>query len=297
MASKPASAALRVFLSSPGDVADERNLARQLLKERLPYDPLLRGRIGFEVVSWDDPDSATPMPAGITPQEAVNRFGPRPSECDVVVIILWSRLGTLLDISKFRKPNGDPYDSGTEWEFEDALNAQPQPNVLIYYRTETPRIGLPDPDLLAKQEQYLRVQKFLGRLRNADGSYRAGYKTYDIPTKFQAELENDLKFLVRERLGSVVAAPAADVTPAWTGSPYPGLRPLTSQDAPIFFGRGREVDALIERLRDSSHRFLCVVALQGWVSRRWSGRACSRASRKTPLTAAANGRSSLSPRA
>jgi len=33
---------VRVFLSSPGDVADERALARQVLHD-LSYDPLLRG--------------------------------------------------------------------------------------------------------------------------------------------------------------------------------------------------------------------------------------------------------------
>ena len=43
---------IRVFLSSPGDVADERALARRLLKEELPYDPFLRGRVAFDVVSW-----------------------------------------------------------------------------------------------------------------------------------------------------------------------------------------------------------------------------------------------------
>ena len=35
----PAPLHLRVFLSSPGDVADERNLARALLKDELPYRP------------------------------------------------------------------------------------------------------------------------------------------------------------------------------------------------------------------------------------------------------------------
>jgi len=31
---------LRIFLSSPGDVVDERNLARGFLKNELPSDPL-----------------------------------------------------------------------------------------------------------------------------------------------------------------------------------------------------------------------------------------------------------------
>ena len=111
---KPRPPHLRVFLSSPGDVADERNLARRLLKDELPYDPLLRHPITrdllvtFDVVSWDDPAASTPMLATLTPQEAVNRALPKPSECDVVVIILWSRLGTPLP-TEYSKPTGEPY--------------------------------------------------------------------------------------------------------------------------------------------------------------------------------------------
>ena len=57
----------RVFLSSPGDVGDERALARHLLNDELRYDPFLRGRVTFEVVSWDNPAAPTPMPAARTP--------------------------------------------------------------------------------------------------------------------------------------------------------------------------------------------------------------------------------------
>ena len=42
---------IRVFLSSPGDVAEERELARRLLKDELPTDPFLRGRLTFDLVS------------------------------------------------------------------------------------------------------------------------------------------------------------------------------------------------------------------------------------------------------
>src|SRR3712207_6430236 len=105
---------VRIFLSSPGDVAEERELARRLIKDELPSDPFLRGRVTFDVVSWDDPAAPNPMPATIAPQEAVNHFEPRPSECDVVVVVLWSRLGTHLDPKAFSKPDGAPYLSGTE---------------------------------------------------------------------------------------------------------------------------------------------------------------------------------------
>ena len=42
---------LRIFLSSPGDVAEERELARQLIDE-LPKLTWLRGRVALELIAW-----------------------------------------------------------------------------------------------------------------------------------------------------------------------------------------------------------------------------------------------------
>ena len=75
---------LRVFLASPGDVADERGLALTVL-EQLQYDPLLRGRITVETVAWDKPGAGTPMLATLTPQEAIAQGLPEPSACDIVI--------------------------------------------------------------------------------------------------------------------------------------------------------------------------------------------------------------------
>ena len=115
---------LKIFLSSPGDVAEERELARHLIKDELPQDPLLRGRVTFDVFSWDDPAAGVPLLATMTPQEAVNRVE-CPADCDITIVILWSRLGSPLRSDVFRKPDGEPYRSGTEWEYEDARNTPP----------------------------------------------------------------------------------------------------------------------------------------------------------------------------
>src|SRR5688500_1054357 len=80
----------RVFLSSPGDVAREREVARRLL-EQLPRKPWLRGRLTLEVVAWDDPLASTPRSAVEGAQSAVERYNSPPSECDLTVAILWSR--------------------------------------------------------------------------------------------------------------------------------------------------------------------------------------------------------------
>ena len=86
---------LKIFLSSPGDVSDERGLARRVLA-RLSQEYGLRDRVHLEEVSWDDPGAPVPLDAHLTPQGAINNRRPKPSQCDVVVVILWSRMGTPL---------------------------------------------------------------------------------------------------------------------------------------------------------------------------------------------------------
>jgi MinD-like ATPase involved in chromosome partitioning or flagellar assembly len=262
---------LRVFLSGPGDVAEERSLCRLLLKDELPYDPFLRGRVSFDVVSWDDPVVPLQMPFNSFPQEAVNRFGPKPSQCDIVVVVLWSRMGTPLDpVELGKKPGGGSYLSGTEWEFEDAWsgwNAHKRPDILVYRRTEEPRIGVKDPQLAEKLRQYDLVEHFFERFKNLDGSLRGAWTAYTTPTEFKERLARDLKHLVSTRLlrsrGKIDTTSARAAVPDWLGSPYPGQRPFSAEEAPIFFGREREVDALISRLRDPAQRFLAIVGASG----------------------------------
>jgi Domain of unknown function (DUF4062) len=160
---------LRIFLSSPGDVAEERQLARDLI-ERLNKDHLLKERVRLEAVSWDDPDAQTSMPVNLTPQEAVNRGLAKPSDCDIVVVLFWNRMGTELDRSEGVRANGEPYRSGTEWEFEDALNAPTQPErpvILLYRRPDfAPDARDPDdPKFKEQLDQRRQVNVFFDELR------------------------------------------------------------------------------------------------------------------------------------
>ena len=92
------------------------------IDERIPYDAFLRGRIVLETVAWKKPGADTPMLATMTPQEAIAQQRPKPSACDIVIVIFWSRMGTPLP-PDYVKPDGGPYLSGTEWEYLDALQA------------------------------------------------------------------------------------------------------------------------------------------------------------------------------
>jgi hypothetical protein len=167
-----------------------------LIKEDLPYLPAFRGRVSFEVVAWDDPAVHIPMLATETPQESVNRARPRPATCDITVVVLWSRMGTPLP-ENVKKPNGEAYASGTEWEYEDACNStfEPRPKVLVYRRTEDFKPSVKDPEKEEKEQQFERLEKFFKQFVKPDGSI-LGVTCYNTPTAFRDLLRRDLEEIV-----------------------------------------------------------------------------------------------------
>ena len=111
---------LHIFLSSPGDVSRERQLARDVI-DQIQSERLYRDRFKLEVVAWDKAGAGTAMSAHLEPQEAIVRGLKKPSQCDIVVVIFWARMGTLLS-ENYLKADGSRYYTGTEYEFLDALD-------------------------------------------------------------------------------------------------------------------------------------------------------------------------------
>lgn len=202
---------LKIFLSSPGDVANERNAARQVMEE-LSRGPLLKGRVAIDVIAWDDRAAPAPMEAAVTPQESVNRYTGMPADCDLTVVILWSRLGTVLP-PHTRRDDGTRYESGTVWEYENA-RAAGRP-VWIYRCTKTPTLAIDDPDLDEKRRQYQLVEKFFAQFKAADGSLSGGVNAYNDQKPFAGQFKKHLEAFINERLkfAAVGAHPAPEVAP------------------------------------------------------------------------------------
>jgi hypothetical protein len=239
---------LRIFLSSPGDIAEERQHARDAIAD-LAREPQFEAA-KLEAVSWDDPHGRTPLVAQLDPQTAVERGLPRPSACDAVVGIFWARMGSPLPVDKHRKSDGSAFLSGTEYELEDAFTAEPAPEVLLYRRSEEPHWGARDPERREKEEQFDRLEAYIDSLRKA----HRFVDEYPGPSAFKDHLKNDLRKILARRLNSgnvdpaVATLPQSAKTPVWSGSPYPGLRAFDESEAPVFFGRGSEITLC-------SHRF------------------------------------------
>ena len=259
---------LHIFLSSPGDVNRERQLAREVI-DQIQSERLYRDRFKLEVVAWDKPGAGTAMSAHLEPQEAIDQRLKKPSECDIVVVIFWARMGTLLS-EKHRKPDGSRYRSGTEYEFLDALKAAQntgKPEVLVYRRPNPPDVNLADPKRKEKENQWDLVEEFFAKFRNPDGSYQRFFKEYNEPSDFKDLLEQDLRESITQYLEAhppdKTEAPVTIKEPTWKVSPFPGLRAFTPEEALIFYGRGREIDALIGKLSEPSCRFMAVVGASG----------------------------------
>ena len=200
----------KVFLSSPGDVAEERAIVRAVL-DRLPRETPWKGKITIEVVSWDDPHAPTPLLASLTPQQAVDRGLPMPSACHLTVVIFWGRMGTPL--MEPRKPDGTQYLSGTEYEFESARAAGK--DVVLYRRTAKVFIDLEDEQFEEKRKQKQLVDAFCQNVR-AEGR---GVNSYETPEDFGRDFEAHAKELLNQFLENVEAAPAGAQRPAKKAAP------------------------------------------------------------------------------
>lgn len=252
---------LRVFISSPGDVRPERLIARRVV-QRLDLEFSYHFKV--ESILWE----REPLVASQHFQEKIVP----PHETDVVVVILWSRLGVPLPSDKFAGPlTGKPV-TGTEWEFEDALKANREhkaPDLLVYRKTAPVTASLEDEEALRRQlDQKRMVERFIQdwfMARDAK-SFTAAFHTFDDVSAFEELLETHL----RETLNRRLANPDDQFAPPsvrWhKGSPFRGLLSFDLEYAPVFFGRTRarnELRELLVRQIERGSAFALVVGASG----------------------------------
>ena len=185
---------LRFFISSPGDVFEERALAGRVI-ERLQSEYI--GRVVLEPVLWEH----EPLVATSTFQEQIVK----PSDTDVVIAILWSRLGTRLP-AQFTRADGSRYESGTEYEFEEAMEGfrrNGKPDLLVYRRTAPPSVRLDDEkDLMERLGQKKKLDEFIDKWFHdkAEGTLVAAFHPFESPSDFEILLENHLHRLIERQL-------------------------------------------------------------------------------------------------
>jgi tetratricopeptide (TPR) repeat protein len=249
---------LHVFVSSPGDVVEERVVTRRVL-ERL--GAVYGDRVELVPVFWEH----EPLRASASFQDQIRQ----PADCDVVLMILWSRLGTRLP-THMTRPDGSRYASGTEFEFENALEsyrAKGTPDLLVYRKTARPVTPLDtEQQILKRLRQKEALDGFVERWFMAeDGSFTAAFHTFEGLDDYEELLETHLRKLLREKIPDSGQDLRRRVD--WThGSPYRGLEVFGVEHTPIFFGRTRATSEVLNALRRQSvvgRPFVLVLGMSG----------------------------------
>jgi WD40 repeat protein len=229
---------LRVFISSPGDVPDER-LRAGLIIDRLAQD--YRRFFAIEAYRWEH----EPMLASGHFQDAIDP----PSKFDIVILILWSRLGTALP-ETYRGLDGRAPVTGTEWEYEEALKAaraQGAPDILAFRNARPALIDALDLEARNKSLAQLDALDAFWRRHFADrGTFLTAFSEYRGLDEFAARLEESLRKLIERRVQTAVVGDAD--APIWLDAPFRGLHPYEFEHAAIFFGRGGLVARAAEQL-------------------------------------------------
>ncbi|MDZ4770559.1 MAG: tetratricopeptide repeat protein [Chloroflexota bacterium] len=173
---------IKVFLSSPSDLRRERAQVAALIRA-LNERPTIRDKYKFSPYLYEE---HAPAQTGQAPQQVVNEGMLQPHDADLVICMLWTRMGTPL--AEVNPDTGMPYQSGTEWEFYDAYRhylRQRKPIVLLYRCVAVPGSNI-------DMAQINQVNAFFRSFEGADASLRGLYRTFGTDDELLSALSNDI---------------------------------------------------------------------------------------------------------
>jgi len=282
---------IKVFASSPGDVQAERTIADRLIRAiaeelgipiSVQYSNLLRDS--------EPPDS--PFIAGqpesgelilcpyfweyqrFSPELGYQDQIPNTSRFDLVISILWSRLGTKLN-SRFRMPDGSEPRSGTEYEIAWAKEQRQKtpgvPALQVYRNRSQPNPPLDPPE---KREEFFRQWDLLKDFfesweKDSRGQFIGAFNNYDNLEGFEGLFREHFRdFLLTQVSDERQRRWLAQRVQArrWKENPFRGLQVFDFHHAPVFAGRTLAIDGVLTALiqqAEAGRPFVLVLGASG----------------------------------
>ena len=282
---------IRVFVSSPGDVRTERTIADRLIRmtaEELgipvsvQYSNLLRDQQFRQ--SPDSPIEPEFSELILCPyfweyQRYSPELGyqdqmPNTAQFDLVICILWSRLGTKLH-PRFQMPDGTEPRSGTDFEIAWAMAQRKKtpgvPELHVYRNRSQPNPPLDSPERL---EEFLRQWKSLNAffeswLRDGQGQFIGAFNNYYNLEEFERLFREHFRDFLSTQVSSELQRQLIgrrSQTRRWKENPFRGLQIFDFEHAPIFQGRTKAIGTVLEALEvqvRAQRPFVLVVGASG----------------------------------
>jgi tetratricopeptide (TPR) repeat protein len=252
---------LRLFVSSPGDVMPERQRV-DLVVERLNSE--FEGLVRIETVRWET--------SYYSAHDTFQKQIPEAANCDVVVAIFRTRLGSKLPATFPTQPSGEPYPSGTAYEVLSAMEWRKKtgkdlPDVYVFRYPKAPSVELDAPDREEIAAQWGQLKGFFDTwFLNTSGEFLAAFQDYSSTDDFALKVEDCLRQWLARR-GFLAQDAVWDR--GLKGSPFPGLSAFEAEHGTVFFGRDLAIAQAIERLRqagkpdDERTPFLLIIGASG----------------------------------
>lgn len=190
---------IKVFLASPGDVIEERKLAKLVVEE---VNQLLAEEYGYqlELYGWEDTTAAIGRPQAIINTEL--------ERCELFVGIMWKRWGTPPD-------KEGKYTSGFEEEYRTSVERyrkEGKPDISLFFKEV-------DPDLT--RDPGVALKKVLDFKKEINDGKEILYETFSESVAFEKKLRRCLvNYLKRLRSAERNAAIPESNVP----SERPGVR-------------------------------------------------------------------------
>src|SRR6516225_11152833 len=197
---------------------------------------------------------------------------PNTAEFDLVICILWARLGSLL-APTLRMPDGSAPASGTDceigWALDHAGKNKGVPPLRVYRNCSKPTPPLePKEEREAFLRQWDSVQEFFARREaNSEGDFAGVFNNYCNLQEFEELFRGHFRDFLLEQVDQEASQKllSRKVGP-WKSSPFRGLNVFDFEHAPIFHGRTRAIGRVLEAFEAqvrAQRPFVLVVGASG----------------------------------
>ena len=258
-----------IFVSSPADVQKERSLVERLIRSiaaefnvpvTVSYSNWLRRLSPSDKVAAQAQMASKRADRCFVPASGSIRISSQskttenefriPDQYDLVICILWSRLGTRISPA-FVMPDGSQPTSATEYEIAwvlDQTNRTPGfPELHVYRNRSTPVAPFePKEERETSFEQWDSVQEFFSVWERRSAFSEACSDYHDLQEFEELFREHFRAFLAKQLEREIIPRKRPQRAQYWKSNPYRGLQFFDFEHAPIFHGRTKAIGEVLD---------------------------------------------------